>query len=118
MADKMLTCRDCGTTFVFTQSEQDFYAEKGFTNEPSRCPSCRAARKATRGSDSSYGGGGASRTGGRREMFPAVCSRCGKDTQVPFQPTSGKPVYCSECFQLERGGSAGGSRGGYSSRRY
>lgn len=109
MADKTLTCRDCGQTFVFTQGEQDFYAQKGFTNEPSRCPECRAARKASRSEER-----GSSR-GGQREMFPAVCSRCGKDTQVPFQPTSGKPVYCSECFQLERGGS---SRGEHRSRSY
>jgi CxxC-x17-CxxC domain-containing protein len=116
MADKTLTCRDCGATFVFTQSEQDFYAQKGFTNEPSRCPDCRAARKAQRGdTGGGYSSGGSSRmgAGGRREMFPAVCSRCGKDTQVPFQPTTGKPVYCSDCFQLERGSSGGSSRGGY-----
>lgn len=110
MPDKTLTCRDCGQTFVFTQSEQDFYAEKGFTNEPSRCPECRAARKATRGGD----GYSRSSVGGQRQMYPAVCSRCGKETQVPFQPTSGKPVYCSDCFQMERGGS---SRGSYRSRR-
>jgi CxxC-x17-CxxC domain-containing protein len=115
MADKTLTCRDCGATFVFTQSEQDFYAEKGFTNEPSRCPDCRATRKAQRGETGGYSSGGSSHlgAGGRREMFPAVCSRCGKDTQVPFQPTTGKPVYCSDCFQLERGSSTGGSRGSY-----
>ena len=116
MADKTLTCRDCGATFVFTQSEQDFYAQKGFTNEPTRCPDCRAARKAQRGdTGGSYSSGGSSRmgAGGRREMFPAVCSRCGKDTQVPFQPTTGKPVYCSDCFQLERGSSGGSSRGSY-----
>ena len=115
MPDKTLTCRDCGTSFVFTQSEQDFYAQKGFTNEPSRCPDCRAARKAQRGDTGGYSGGGSSRmgAGGRREMFPAVCSRCGKDTQVPFQPTTGKPVYCSDCFQLERGSSSGSGRGSY-----
>ena len=43
--DKALTCRDCGVEFVFTASEQQFFAEKGFTNDPGRCPACRAARK-------------------------------------------------------------------------
>jgi len=43
--DKILTCRECGVEFVFTASEQEFYAEKGFANEPGRCPQCRAARK-------------------------------------------------------------------------
>ena len=45
MADKTLTCRDCGSEFVFTEGEQEFYKEKGFDNEPTRCISCRRARK-------------------------------------------------------------------------
>jgi CxxC-x17-CxxC domain-containing protein len=106
--DKTLTCADCNQSFTFTASEQDFFAERGFT-EPRRCPSCRASRKAARGSDSGGGyssdrsggyGGGASR--GPREMFAATCSACGQETQVPFRPTSGKPVYCSSCFQQRR----------------
>lgn len=48
MADKTLVCKDCGADFVFTEGEQQFYAEKGFDNEPQRCPDCRKARKATR----------------------------------------------------------------------
>ena len=124
--DKTLTCADCGQEFTFTASEQDFYAERGFT-EPRRCPSCRAARKAQRGDSggssyssgssygagSSYGGGSSygSRSGGSggygaprgpREMFPATCSSCGQETEVPFRPTSGKPVYCSACFAQRR----------------
>lgn len=92
--DKILTCKDCGAEFTFSASEQDFYAEKGFTNEPGRCPECRAARKAqTRNG----GGGGYSRQ--QREMFPAVCANCGKETTVPFQPSGDKPVYCRECYQ-------------------
>lgn len=91
--DKTLTCRDCGSEFVFTASEQEFYAEKGFTNEPGRCAPCRAARK-----DQSRGG--YSRGGARpqREMHDAVCAACGKETQVPFRPRNDRPVYCSECF--------------------
>ncbi|MFR5264730.1 zinc-ribbon domain-containing protein [Clostridium sp.] len=45
MMDKNLTCRDCGSEFVFTEGEQQFYKEKGFDNEPTRCPACRRARK-------------------------------------------------------------------------
>lgn len=48
MADKTLVCKDCGKEFVFTEGEQAFYAEKGFTNEPVRCPECRKARKQQR----------------------------------------------------------------------
>ncbi len=132
MADKTLTCSDCGMEFAYTEREQAFYAEKGFS-EPRRCPSCRASRKAARNSDSggyssgSYssggydsgygdaggysaggysggGGGYGSRSSGPREMFAATCSSCGKEAKVPFRPTNGKPVYCSDCFRTQRGG--------------
>lgn len=93
--DKTLTCRDCDKDFTFSASEQDFFAEKGFTNEPGRCPDCRAARK------QQNSGGGYSRGGGgfqRREMHPATCAECGRETQVPFRPSGDRPVYCSDCF--------------------
>lgn len=88
--DKTLTCRECGKEFVFTASEQEFYAEKGFTNEPGRCPECRAARKARMRQS------GGSRQ--NRQMYDAVCAKCGKPTQVPFQPKEDRPVYCKECY--------------------
>ena len=131
MADKTLTCSDCGMEFEFTEREQAFYAEKGFS-DPRRCASCRASRKAARsGGDSGYGGGSYSggydsgytagggysaggyggggggfgnRSSGPREMFSATCSSCGKEAKVPFRPTNGKPVYCSDCFRTVRGG--------------
>jgi CxxC-x17-CxxC domain-containing protein len=93
-ADKTLTCRDCGQTFTFTVSEQQFFAERGFQNEPSRCPECRSARRARNGGE----GGGS----GRREMVDVTCSSCGKPAQVPFKPTEGRPVYCSDCYTRER----------------
>lgn len=100
--DRTLTCSDCRSEFTFTASEQDFYAQKGFS-EPRRCPSCRAAKKAARDGGSSYGGSsyGSSRSysSGPREMFSATCSSCGREAKVPFNPTSGKPVYCSDCFR-------------------
>jgi CxxC-x17-CxxC domain-containing protein len=146
VADKTLTCSDCGMEFAFTEREQAFYAEKGFT-EPRRCPSCRASRKAARSSEGGGGGFGASEYGGYgarggysaggysgggggagvgssssggyssgggggygsrdrapREMFTATCSQCGNEARVPFRPTNGKPVYCSDCFRTMRGG--------------
>ncbi|AAK78612.1 DNA-directed RNA polymerase subunit RPC12/RpoP [Clostridium acetobutylicum] len=45
MADKTIVCKDCGKEFVFTEGEQAFYKEKGFENDPVRCPECRKARK-------------------------------------------------------------------------
>ena len=109
-ADKDLICRDCGQAFVFTSGEQDFHASKGFQNEPSRCPDCRAARKASRGdTGGGYSSGGYSSGGyGRqdREMFSATCSDCGNEARVPFQPRGDKPVYCSDCFSKQRGASS------------
>lgn len=46
--DKTLRCADCGNEFAFSASEQEFFAEKGFTNEPKRCPACRRARRQQR----------------------------------------------------------------------
>lgn len=90
--DKTLVCKDCGQEFTFTASEQEFYAEKGFTNEPQRCKACRNARK-----DSSRGN--SSRGNGSRQMYDAVCAECGKPCKVPFEPRDDRPVYCSDCFR-------------------
>jgi CxxC-x17-CxxC domain-containing protein len=82
--DKTLKCKECGNDFVFTAGEQEFYVEKGFQNEPQRCKECRdKGKNATRE---------------QREMFTTTCANCGKEAKVPFQPTSDRPVYCSECF--------------------
>ncbi len=96
--DKVLVCKDCGEEFNFSASEQEFYAEKGFTNEPGRCPQCRAAKKNQMKSNR---GGGSSSFGRstQREMYAATCAACGKETTVPFQPSGEKPVYCRDCFQ-------------------
>ena len=109
--DKSITCVDCGQEFIFSAGEQAFYHERGLTNEPTRCKACRDARKAGRG-DSHGGGGGGGYGQSNKQMFPAVCSQCGRDTQVPFQPTSGRPVLCRECFSGSRPGSGGGGGGG------
>ena len=111
-SDITLQCRDCGADFVFTAGEQSFYAEKGFTNRPSRCTSCRAANKSRRDSSLSYssgGNGGGGYGGGARadrQMYPATCDECGRETMVPFQPSGNKPVYCSDCFASRRQQSA------------
>lgn len=112
MQDETLVCRDCGVDFIFSVGEQEFYAQKGYTNKPARCPTCRQKRKAAAsegGSGSGYGGGnyggdrgsygGPARRSGERELFPATCAECGVETRVPFRPTQGKPVYCSDCFR-------------------
>jgi len=95
MADKALVCRDCGEEFLFTDREQEFFAEKGFTNEPSRCPDCRKAKK----QNSRRGGGFGQNSRQERKLYPAVCAECGESTEVPFKPSGEKPVYCRQCFQ-------------------
>ncbi|MBP2640691.1 MAG: zinc-ribbon domain containing protein [Negativicutes bacterium] len=97
--DKTLTCRECGAEFVFSASEQDFYAEKGFANEPGRCPQCRAARKQSGG----FGGRGGAGSRPQREMHKTICAACGVETEVPFRPSGDRPVYCRDCFSRNKG---------------
>ena len=82
--DKNLTCKDCGQEFVFSAGEQEFYASRGFENEPQRCKTCRDQHKAN--------------GRGNREMHTATCANCGQEAKVPFKPREDRPVYCSECF--------------------
>jgi len=82
--DKTLSCKECGSEFTFTAGEQEFYAERGFVNEPQRCKSCRDSRKNSARAD--------------RETFTATCASCGGEAKVPFRPREDRPVYCSECF--------------------
>ena len=92
--DKSIQCSDCGATFTFSAEEQELFQSRGYTNEPKRCPECRQARKSERYGNSSYNS--------IRQMFPATCAECGKDTEVPFEPRTGKPVYCSDCYRKVR----------------
>jgi len=95
--DKTLQCSDCGNSFTFSAEDQEQFQSRGYTNEPKRCPECRQARKAER-----YGNRGNSYGYRPRQMFPAVCADCGKETEVPFEPSQGRPVYCSDCFRKVR----------------
>ena len=83
--DKILKCRDCGEEFVFSASEQQFYADKGFQHEPSRCRACRQKNKDK-----------------TRQMYDIVCANCGKPAKVSFKPTGERPVLCSECYAASR----------------
>jgi CxxC-x17-CxxC domain-containing protein len=122
--DKTIVCVDCGAEFTFTADEQQRFAERGFTNEPKRCKTCRDAKKAQQGGGNFGGGGGGGGRGGYggggggggrggcggggggdrgpRQMFPATCASCGQQTEVPFKPSGNRPVYCRDCFQAQR----------------
>jgi len=114
LQDRTLVCEDCGSTFVFTAREQEFYNERGFS-DPKRCASCRAARKARRAdsgrtSDGHAGGrvsfGNGERQGYRdrpaRQMYDIICADCGQPAQVPFKPREDRPVYCRDCYEKHR----------------
>jgi len=99
-ADKLLVCRQCGSTFVFSAGEQAFYSGRGLLHEPARCPACRSLRRGPLaegyvhyGPFASFGGKGA------RQMHPATCSSCGQMTEVPFFPKEGRPVFCRDCLR-------------------
>ena len=90
--DRTLTCRDCSEEFIFSAGEQAFFQSKGLTNDPQRCPSCRAVAKRARANE------------GPREFHAAVCGACGGQAVVPFAPRNDRPVYCSACFDKVRAG--------------
>lgn len=85
MQDKKLVCSDCSQEFDFTVREQEFYQEKGFENEPKRCPDCRRAKKQA-----------------GRQSFEITCADCGEKATVPFEPKGDGPLYCRECFGKHR----------------
>jgi CxxC-x17-CxxC domain-containing protein len=94
LEDKILTCKDCGIEFVFSGREQQFFAEKGFANQPQRCRDCRQARR------SQVGDKTLPRTQSR-PSYGAVCAACSVETTVPFRPRGDRPVYCRTCYSVK-----------------
>ncbi len=92
--DQQIECLDCGQSFTFSAEDQEFYEQKGYST-PKRCPECRAQRKAasSRGNNRSRGGYG------NKPQYKVICSACGCETTVPFEPRNDRPVYCSNCYK-------------------
>ena len=87
-ADRTPTCVECGQEFLFSAGEQRFFAHRDFHNDPKRCKNCKERRTAELSTRSFL----------KRETL-ATCSRCGKETTLPFRPTQGRPVFCRDCYQ-------------------
>jgi len=114
-ADRALRCVACSTDFVFTAREQAFHEQKGFTNEPRRCPSCRQARRSTSTragapADVSAPAPTTEANGAPQrpqpdvstQRFTTVCSACGGAAQLPFEPVGNRPALCGDCYDKIR----------------
>lgn len=123
-----LTCTECGDPYARTQAEQRYYDQHAAL-PPETCPSCRTQRRAVRNAElraahasgtqetltpstpSRAGGDGGRRAGpgsssgpaGEVRLFQAVCAECGRATEVPFRPRSGRPVFCRDCYNARNG---------------
>lgn len=111
--DQQLTCSDCGQSFTFTADDQEFFRERGFST-PKRCKACRQAKKFESGGG---GGGGGGYQRSSSASTSVICSGCGQQTTVPFEPRGDRPVYCQNCFQRRKGGTGGGGGGGRGGRQ-
>lgn len=99
--DAELICRDCGGSFTFSEDERGRFAAMGHHHPPSRCATCRAARKSRQAES-----GTRAAAPGFRELqqvrTTVICSACGESTVVPFAARAGRGVYCAACFQRRR----------------
>ena len=107
MANKTLSCIECGCDFLFTAGEQEFFKERGLEEEPKRCRSCRAARRSfpsnrenQRNNQAPQNGQGYQRS--PRVYHSCVCMECGAEAKVPFVPSGDRPVYCRDCFNTKK----------------
>ncbi len=100
--DQQLMCSDCGQSFTFSAEDQEYFRERGYS-APKRCKTCRQAKK---NEQSGGGGGGYQRSA--TQGTSVICSGCGQQTTVPFEPRGDRPVYCQNCFQSRKGSSGGG----------
>lgn len=107
-SDRTLLCKDCGGEFAFTVEGQECYLGRGLYHAPSRCPSCREARRRRRTavgrgpSGESFRSDTVSSRPRLQRMWPVVCAACGRDAPVPFIPRTDRPVFCDECFTSEQ----------------
>ena len=104
--DRTLICNECGREFTFTAGEQEFFQQKGFTQDPKRCPQCRAQRRRLQRHDrSSRPARSGKETRHSRPPEPAgqtykiSCARCKGIGEVKFKPDPSRPIYCRKCYR-------------------
>ncbi len=100
--DLQLMCSDCGQAFTFTAEDQEYFRERGYSS-PKRCKPCRLAKK-----NEQSNGGGSYR--GESQGTSVICSQCGQQTTVPFEPRGDRPVYCQSCYRPKKSSPSGHRR--------
>lgn len=90
MSNVEMTCKDCGTRFIFTAKEQRFFALKGFEGTPVRCAECRQKKRKHYMEKDAKG----------KRYFETVCAACGSPARIPFVPKGDKPTFCSKCKSM------------------
>jgi CxxC-x17-CxxC domain-containing protein len=110
--DLQLMCSDCGQAFTFTGEDQEFFRERGYST-PKRCKPCRQAKK----NEQQGGGGGGGYQRSQSQGTSVICSGCGQQTTVPFEPRGDRPVYCQNCFQARKSSGGGGERRSFGRNR-
>lgn len=81
--DKVLECKNCGKDFIFSASEQEFFAERGYHNDPAKCKDCRKLAKKQKESRQSL----------------VTCTHCGRTEKVTFQVAHPQYLLCNNCFE-------------------
>lgn len=94
LIDKEIMCIDCGQNFIWTIGEQSFFRDKGLTNPPKRCKTCKQAKNERLAAIAA-----AQAAGVKQRIEVAVhCAKCKSYTTVPFYPSQGRPVLCRSCY--------------------
>ena len=115
--DAELTCIDCGEIYLFSADDQNYYRSKGYSS-PVRCRPCRKAHKALKEAAAQQGASPqASEDINTTESvpsaqtgYPAICSKCGHPTTVPFEPRGDRPITCRDCYRRDGGGKTAGAQ--------
>ena len=91
MPDLEVTCVKCGSVFIFTERDQNYYYQRNRI-WPRHCETCRGAKKTD----------AAIENGNKAQRYEITCDQCGKPDSVPFKPAVGRAILCRECYSAMR----------------